>query len=733
MRRRLAIISVGFFLLSEAVTAPSFASDLHVPSPYATIQDAISAATDGDTIRVAPGNYFGPFDFVGKRIHVVATEGPEHTILSNESLGSVVLFQSGETREAILEGFQVTSGSGSLVVNTLYGGGILVRGSSPTLRSNIIISNTADHGGGIACIEGSSPLIRENELLLNGTTHGNSMPSIGGAIYIEGSSPIIEDNRIDDNQASAFGGGIASDAASTATIRGNVLRANRAGPGSSKGGGIGCRGPSSVLIVGNQFIGNAGDIGAGLFVGSGATATVRENVFETNVTNVVGGGIALVGDAASTIDGNTFAKNKAQQGLGIYTQESDARIIGNTISHHNNSNASGAGIACARSSRVKIIGNTITENSSSVGAGIWVVEDSDVEIERNWILRNVTIHEGAGLYVHNAAATIVGNHIVANGTRRSGGGGIFLSLADSILASNTIAANAAYAPFPEDSVGGGVYMFDSNVEIVNCILWDNTADTSSQIWRFAGSLNVHDSLVEGGWPGDGNFESDPRFADLGAADTRLRCDSPCVDRGTDAAPLILATDADGDPRRIDGDGDQQPMIDIGADEMRPEVAARFGTVNASAGYLARVLRVNGGSGDHERVVTVPVRSSLVISILAPPAGPDPASFVLYAWPTTPDAATVSLQPRGLGTSGLPTPLNAGSANQPKTVWNNLGYRQRLGRPDLESSPAPSTILDRPTGIGYSVTFTLQGFIADLASEADGPLSLTNAVVVHVVD
>lgn len=732
MRRRLAIISVVFFLFAEAVTAPSFAADLHVPSPYATIQDAISAAIDGDTIHVAPGNYFGPFDFSGKDVHILATDGPAQTILSNEGLGSVVTFQSGETRNAILEGFQITGGSGHVVVNTLYGGGILVRASAPTIRANIIVSNTAELGGGIACIEGADPLIRDNEIHLNGTTHGNSMPAVGGGVYIEGSSPIIEDNVIDDNQAKTFGGGIASEAGSFATIRRNRFISNRAGTGASMGGAIGCRGMSSVVIAHNEFSSNAADVGAGLFVGNGATANVRENTFEKNITSIVGGGIALIGDVGSIVENNILTKNRAAQGLGIYTQESDAKIVANTISFHNNANASGAGIACAHSSRVQIIGNTISENSANVGAGIWVVEDSDVEIERNRILRNVSIREGAGLYVHNAAATIVGNHIVANGTRRSGGAGVFLSLSNSILASNTIAANAASAP-PEEAAGGGVYMFDSTVEIVNCILWDNVADVSSQIWRFAGSLNVHDSIVQGGWPGEGNLEYDPRFVDLGAADTHLRIDSPCIDRGNNAASRIPATDADGDPRTIDGDGDQQAIIDIGADEMRPEIAARYGSVHAYAGYLARVLRVNGESGDHERVVTLPKRTPLTFSMLAPPAGPETARFVLYAWPTEPDAVTVSVQPHGLGVSGLPTPLNSGTSNQPRTIWNNMGYRQRLGRPDLDSSPAPSTIFERPDGIGYEVTFTLQGFIEDLASEADGPISVTNAVVVRVVD
>ncbi|RKZ50522.1 MAG: hypothetical protein DRR00_15010 [Candidatus Parabeggiatoa sp. nov. 3] len=178
---------------------------------FKTIQEGVNTSASGDTVSVHPNTYIENINFNGKNITVKSTDGAEKTVIDGNKNDSVVKFVNGENATAVLDGFTITNGTGTLetppegVSGRTHGGGIWVyNGSSPTLKNLIITGNSGEHGGGIGTWTNSSPHI-ENVLLTNnnswwcslGCWH-NSNPKLvnvtiadnnGCGLWIDGSHP----------------------------------------------------------------------------------------------------------------------------------------------------------------------------------------------------------------------------------------------------------------------------------------------------------------------------------------------------------------------------------------------------------------------------------------------------------------------------------------------------------------------------------------------------------------
>ncbi len=164
----------------------------------------------------------------------------------------------------------------------------------------------------------------------------------------------------------------------------------------------------------------------------------------------------------------------------------------------------------------------------------------------------------------------------------------------------------------------------------------------------------------------------------------------------------------------------------------PSDDCRAGSVDrAYTDNTADVLSINGDRGICAGgSVVVGIGEPIEIRLDAPPAGPSPAPFALYAWLAAPVPSKDYPQPEGLGSTCLPTFFSAGLP-KPSLVWNNAGHVGRLGSPDLPSSPAPTTVVARARGVANPVVVTLQGILADDGSAAQVPASVTNAVVLQI--
>ena len=157
----------------------------------------------------------------------------------------------------------------------------------------------------------------------------------------------------------------------------------------------------------------------------------------------------------------------------------------------------------------------------------------------------------------------------------------------------------------------------------------------------------------------------------------------------------------------------------------PYVLARQGTVGAANGYPERVLQVNGQAGDAMGRVQLGTSDPLHLELLAPPGNTAPAPFALYLFAGEPGLGAPVELPFDMGLFAFPMPLTGGA---PQTIVNSIGQPAVLGVGRLPGSPARTTVLDLPAGVGRAVAVTLQGIVRDVGSAGSASYSATNALV-----
>jgi parallel beta-helix repeat protein len=117
----------------SVVFVAKVASLLQVPSEFATIQAAISAAVAGDTVLVAPGTYTENLTISGKALFVIGQGGSAVTTLHPASTSTSSVIWSMGGAGGLFEGFTV-EGGGSLHT-------FVISQSSPEIRNNVFRNN----------------------------------------------------------------------------------------------------------------------------------------------------------------------------------------------------------------------------------------------------------------------------------------------------------------------------------------------------------------------------------------------------------------------------------------------------------------------------------------------------------------------------------------------------------------------------------------------------------------
>ncbi|MEI8120895.1 MAG: choice-of-anchor Q domain-containing protein [bacterium] len=526
----------------------------------ASIQTAINAADNGDSIVVSNGVYDsgGVAGFpagsalpnrvaIYKGLTIRSLNGPTVTTIRGQGPnGSSAIRCAYMTNGASLMGFTLTNGA---TLTTGLGGSAQVCGgavwceSVDAVLSNCVItrSTALSDGGGVY-----SGTLRDCTLtwnssansaggargaqLYNCTLSRNTSGIGGGAAYGNASNCTFSYN------SAPFGGG-----AAYAVLQACSLSRNTA---SQYGGGCdNCTG-YDCTIANNTATWDGG----GTYYGSYYNCTLSGNTAAN-----YGGGTSY-----GAFDKCTFSGNTAQYGGGgSYASMVNCTLTGNKASEYGGGAYGGGLTNCTLS------GNQAYTVVAGHGFGGGISDGKAVNCSFS---KNTATIDGGGAY----RGTVYNCTFLGNKATQSGGGISGSTVYNSVFAGNEATftdgggscSGLLYnCTMTGNSAGYGKGGGASGSRLYNCILYYNTAQSGAN-WASAGCTNCCTTPNPGGI---GNVTNEPCFMDLAQTNLHLRGESPCIDKGTNFSWMSIAND----PRSVDIDGNTRILngkADIGAFE-----------------------------------------------------------------------------------------------------------------------------------------------------------------------
>ena len=477
------------------------------------------------------------------------------------------------------------------------GGAIYNDANSPAEFSDCTFAGNTAHWGGAVYSYKSPPLFQACRFTGNHADYG-------GAIYLYEGSAGFAVCHFADNAADTSGGAVYAASGTVWTIADCEFLGNEAVSG--WGGAIFNNDDSEPNITGCVFSNNRAleHSGGAIFSDNGSATTLTDCGFEANQA-AWGGAVFNDNDSRADLRDCTFTDNTAQWGGATYNDESsqaefrDCHFAYNTADTsggaiYNNDGATATIIDCGfeanqadwggalyndNESVVRVIGCRFTDNRAlgESGGAMRNRAGSQPYLANCEFRRNRAGFSGGAVHNYGCSCEAINCLFAENGTTASSSyGGVMRNYSVDALCELTF-VNCTFVG--NEAAHGNVLVCDSgddglgsDVRLTNCILCDEglkvrTYDGSSVTFRYSAVVGGIDAAASSSavlvW-GLGNISSDPR---LQADSYHLRPDSPCIDAGDNAALSdAVETDLDGLPRFRDGDGDSDPVVDMGAYE-----------------------------------------------------------------------------------------------------------------------------------------------------------------------
>jgi len=362
--KRVDACRAGAVLAAVLGASTVHAGTLFVPTSYATIQDAVDAAADGDQIIVADGTYLEDVDVVGKQLTLRSVSGdPELCTLVGFTTG---VYIGGADADVTLLGLTIRDCPTWGVVVALDG--------KATIQSCIVEECTS-----------------------------------AGALTMNGSELEIVDSVFQDNATSGAGGALLLGSGDT-TIERTLFRDNVAGGDDAFGGAIHVGSQANLTMVDcdvlyNRAIGSNSGRGGGLYVAGGVLLdpiTIANTRFFRNAGSEYGGGVYIEGRHA-VLSNLKVTENLGGAGGGMWFENTGAAIpmrvlLGNSIVARNEAtDGSGGGLRQTSDMLMIVTNATILDNTSDAGGGGVANRENSEAVFTNCIIRGNSPDDLGGL------------------------------------------------------------------------------------------------------------------------------------------------------------------------------------------------------------------------------------------------------------------------------------------------------------------------------------------------
>ena len=388
----------------------------------------------------------------------------------------------GKNATANIAFTQILSGVLEQHLNVAQGGGVFAgNGSAITLTENVINGNMlttttdylARHGGGLFLDTNAVGVINGGEISYNAVALGVDAAADGGGVYISPTARLTADSiSMVGNEAWAYGTGVYY-------------------PAPGKGGGVYAGG---WLTLTNSVLREnmARYYGGGAYVPTGGNFYAEGTTFNSNTTDIQGGGLSNSGDATlktstvrqngktltSTVPGQLYPQVYEQPNGGGIFNDGVVLVVESTLKN-NTASTSGGGLfnkggdATVRLSTIQ--GNDVVFVNNGFGGGIANTTSGTLTIRQSAIYSNTSTAFGGGIYLNLADITMSNSTLSGNQSEDNGGALYFMNGSTGFLNGNTIAYNIADSDADDVGDGGGFYQSSivALVEFKNTILGVN--------------------------------------------------------------------------------------------------------------------------------------------------------------------------------------------------------------------------------------------------------------------